>query len=169
MEAPTKSLQDRFKSFDPSSQGGGWNTCWEEDWTPWDRGGHSRALYDLLKEHPGLFNSPTESSNERKTALVPGCGRGHDVLLLSSLGYNVYGLDYSPKAIEEAKGNAEKATTEGLYDPQSDKCGPVTWLSGDFFMDSWLKEADIGGKFDLIFDYTVIYSRIKCLIHIYLF
>lgn len=152
-----RSLQDHFKSLDPLLQGSGWNACWEEEWTPWDRGGRSWALYDLLEENSALFNSLTERSAGRKTTLVPGCGRGHDVLLLSSFGYDVYGLDYSPKAIEEARRNAKKAIADGVYPARSDDLGLVTWLSGDFFMDNWLREANVGGKFDLIFDYTVYY------------
>ncbi|KAK7757277.1 hypothetical protein SLS62_000826 [Diatrype stigma] len=154
-------------TLDPSRQGSGWNACWEEEWTPWDRGGHSWALYDLLKEHPELSaGSPKNADGSaaaaaaRKTALVPGCGRGHDVLLLSSFGYDVYGVDYSPKAIEEARKNAErKPAVEGLDDDVSrgsDERGSITWLSGDFFEDDWLREADMSGrKFDLIYDYTV--------------
>lgn len=165
-DAPARSLTDHFKTLDPSRQGSGWNACWEEQWTPWDRGGHSWALYDLLQGHPEL--SPDRSNRaDGKTALVPGCGRGHDVLLLRSFGYDVYGLDYSPKAIEEARKNAgKKPVAEGLDDDDDDESrggderGSITWLSGDFFEDDWLREADISRrKFDLIFDYTVCSSR----------
>ncbi|KAI0012500.1 S-adenosyl-L-methionine-dependent methyltransferase [Xylariaceae sp. FL0662B] len=150
---PTRSLLEHFKSVPPAEQSSRWNTCWEEEWTPWDRGGPSRALYDLLKENPELFCFPDE--RVRKTALVPGCGRGHDVLLLGAFGFDVYGLDLSPKATEAAKKNAEDAGVRGLYKRESDVRGSVTWLTGDFFEDAWLREAGVaGGKFDLIFDYT---------------
>lgn len=36
-------------------------------------------------------------------ALVPGCGKGYDVLLLSAFGYDATGLEISSKALEEAR------------------------------------------------------------------
>ena len=77
-----------------SSHGPKWDSLWNESYTPWDRGGPSLALADLMQDKPELFSGQTASSKNR-TALVPGCGRGYDVLLLSALSYDVVGLDYS--------------------------------------------------------------------------
>src|SRR4051794_24490209 len=74
-----------------------WDSLWRESYTPWDRGGPSLALADLLSSQLSSPSSqqliPIPSSQDddqkRKKALVPGCGRGHDVLLLSSFGYDV--------------------------------------------------------------------------------
>jgi methyl halide transferase len=150
-EEPPKVLAEHFKGAEPREHSSKWHELWEKNLSPWDRGGPSMALYDLLKENPnGLISLPDEKNP--KTALVPGCGRGHDVLLLSSFGYDVYGLDVSSKALEEAKANAEKAQNEGLYPVQDGKRGAVTWLNQDFFAQDW---KDVDTRFDIIFDYTV--------------
>lgn len=112
------------------------------------------AFYDLLEENPnGTIPLPT-ANGPPKRALVPGCGRGHDVLLLSSFGYDVYGLDVSSQALEEAKENAEKALSEGLYEvePLAGKRGAINWTCQDFYAEDW---KDVPTPFDLIFDYTV--------------
>ncbi|KAI8633858.1 S-adenosyl-L-methionine-dependent methyltransferase [Xylariaceae sp. FL1651] len=146
----SRSLTDHFKDTLPQEHSSRWAKCWDDNWTPWDRGGPSLALYDLLKENPNeLF--PLPSRNTNKTALVPGCGRGYDVLLLSSFGYDVYGLEISPGALDAAKKNASDALEKGLYEIQGDKRGTITWLYQDFFATDW---KDVEPLFDLIFDYT---------------
>ncbi|KAI5927054.1 S-adenosyl-L-methionine-dependent methyltransferase [Camillea tinctor] len=137
-----------------------WDICWSEKRTPWDRGGPSWALYDILKEKSELFSLPG-SSITRKTALVPGCGTGYDVLLLSTFGFDVYGLDLSAGATAAAKKYAEGVMGKkgGPYEPQEGvERGAITWLTGNFFEDEWLNtiETSTGTpvKFDLIFDYT---------------
>ncbi|RWA15060.1 hypothetical protein EKO27_g34 [Xylaria grammica] len=139
-----------FDGTPPQEHSSRWTKCWEDKWTPWDRGGPSMALYDLLKENPsGAIPLPSEGSP--KTCLVPGCGRGYDVLLLSSFGYDVYGLDVSSQALDAAKANAEKALAEELYKTEASKRGAVNWTCQDFFAEDW---KDVQGPFDLIFDYT---------------
>lgn len=149
-------LPQLFDGVSPQEHATRWLKCWEDKFTPWDRGGPSLALYDLLKENlDGLIPLPSASS--AKTALVPGCGRGYDVLLLSSLGYDVYGLDVSSQALDAARNNAEKALADGLYNAEEEgaKQGAITWICQDFFAEDW---KDVPTPFDLIFDYTV---RIK--------
>ncbi|KAI3334200.1 S-adenosyl-L-methionine-dependent methyltransferase [Ustulina deusta] len=139
-----------FEGTLPQEHPAKWTQCWEDRWTPWDRGGPSMALYNLLKENPnGAIPLPSENSPKR--ALVPGCGRGYDVLLLSSLGYDVYGLDVSSQALDAANENAEKALAEGLYEPEGSKRGAISWACQDFFAEDW---NDVPTPFDLIFDYT---------------
>lgn len=143
----------QYRSFDdhPSA----WDSLWNEAYTPWDRGGPSLALKDLLTQHPELF--PPKEGDDRPKALVPGCGRGHDVLLLSSLGFGAYGLDFSERAIQEAKVNEKEflatASEEGGADQKEG--GAVTWIAGDFFDASLLQTQTDVEKFDLVFDYTV--------------
>jgi methyl halide transferase len=145
-------LQETFANADFSEHGSKWNQLWEESYTPWDRGGPSMALNDLLEEAKHLFLS----TKAKKTALVPGCGMGHDVLLLAAFGYDVYGLDYSASAAKSAIDNQAAVGNDEVYRPrQGVEAGKITWLTGDFFSDDWLQKADVGGKFDLIFDYTV--------------
>jgi methyl halide transferase len=175
--APGK-LQETFRDVGFAKHGSKWHGLWEESYTPWDRGGPSLALYDLLVGRKdlvppaqifgssGSFTSPTSPSSpgspsspnrlpRKKNALVPGCGRGHDVLLLSAMGYDVYGLDYSETAIKQARKVERDAENELSYSPREGmEKGRVTWLTGDFFQDDFLKKAGLG-QFDLIFDYTV--------------
>ncbi|KAB5539533.1 S-adenosyl-L-methionine-dependent methyltransferase [Coniochaeta sp. 2T2.1] len=165
-------LQSTFQGSDLSAHGSRWDSLWKESYTPWDRGGPSLALADAILDRPELFPSPSPGSSsgqekKRRTALVPGCGRGYDVLLLSALGYDVVGLDYSEAAVEEAA-RTEEAVREGkdkgVYDDVAGgrERGRVEWVRGDFFDDGWLgemgKRGGGEGGFDLVFDYTVSLS-----------
>lgn len=118
-----------------------------------------------------------QQEQHRKRALVPGCGRGYDVLLLSSLGYDVVGLDLSPVGVQRAREHAEQSQRDGSYpitttsttNPGGGKGkgpGKFQFVEGDFFKDDWLhslplssasteEEEGGSGKFDLIYDYTV--------------
>ncbi|KAM7190713.1 S-adenosyl-L-methionine-dependent methyltransferase [Naviculisporaceae sp. PSN 640] len=155
-------LQSTFQNRSFNDHPSAWDALWNEAYTPWDRGGPSLALKDLLSQHPDLFPFQHQASGEknaaeRPKALVPGCGRGHDVLLLSSLGFDAYGLDFSEKAIQEAKVNEKEFLNDNNNNnkaEQDKERGTVTWLAGDFF-DASLLETQTGvDKFDLLFDYT---------------
>ncbi|PHH69105.1 hypothetical protein CDD80_7013 [Ophiocordyceps camponoti-rufipedis] len=108
------------------------------------RTGPSLALADLLSQRPDLVPPAPAPSPRRATALVPGCGLGHDALLLASYGYDVWALDRG-RGVEEAF---------GLYPAVREHvgCGAVTWLVADFLADEWSR----GLGFDLIFDYTFL-------------
>ena len=114
------------------------------------------ALRDVLVDRKELFpSSPSSTNGNRKTALVPGCGRGYDVLLLTALGYDTYGLDTSDNAINEAKEVQSRVGGDEIYQAREGvEKGKVTWLIGDFFKDDFLRAANVDG-FDLIYDYTV--------------
>lgn len=165
-------LQATFHGQDFSSHVLKWDGLWKEAYTPWDRGGPSMALDDLLsdnnnnnhnnnssssrsrsRQHAGLLPESDSQKEKRKTAFVPGCGRGHDVLLLSAWGYDVVGLDYAADATREAIENEKKTGMDEIYRSRGANKGTITWLSGDFFDDGWLREAG-RTTFDLIFDYT---------------
>ncbi len=147
-------LEQTFQGSDFSSHGPRWASLWKDSFTPWDRGGPSMALQDLVLEHKELI-PPSQESGQRKKALVPGCGRGYDVLLLAALGYDAYGLDYSTEAVGRAIENEKEVREQDVYRAREgvDK-GTVTWLTGDFFADEFLDAAGTR-SFDLIFDYTV--------------
>ncbi|KAK1775260.1 S-adenosyl-L-methionine-dependent methyltransferase [Copromyces sp. CBS 386.78] len=165
-------LRSLFKDSDYSTHPENWDTLWKESFTPWDRGGPSQALDQVLSLHRELFPKAPNSSDDwdkpRPKALVPGCGRGHDVLLLSAHGYDVFGLDSSPTSLEEAKKNEKRvaeADNEGkwkeLYAPRKElgvtTKGRVMWVTGDFFEDDWVNDSGYGkvkNGFNLIFDYT---------------
>lgn len=142
---------------DPSAHGQKWDELWKEGFLPWDNGFPNPALVDLLAERQDLLEPAAGVAKRgRKKALVPGCGKGYDVLVLSAWGYDAYGLDISSNALEAAKetereigGNDEYKAREGVHK------GNVTWLVGDFFKDDFLKNVDGEATFDLIYDYTV--------------
>lgn len=141
-----------------------WDELWQAGFLPWDRGFPNPALVDLLSERRDLVPSPSARQGRKKKALVPGCGKGYDVLLLSAFGYDAYGLELSGKALEEARKTEEEAQATGAYPTrEAVERGAVTWLSGDFFDDAFLKAVEGGGKFDLIYDYTVrsYYARFR--------
>lgn len=129
-----------------------WDELWKQDFLPWDKGFPNPALVDLLtKRHQEL---PSSYSGQRKKALVPGCGKGYDVLLLAAFGYDAYGLEYSSVAVEACKKNEKEHGGKEVYEKRVDG-GTVTWLHGDFWKDDWLEKVDGDKKFDLIYDYTV--------------
>ncbi|KAI9167710.1 putative thiol methyltransferase 2 [Paramyrothecium foliicola] len=148
-----------------------WNALYADSFTPWDREGPSLALGDLVQQRADLV-PPAQERDARGnplrdatgavcklTALVPGCGRGHDVLLLSAQGYDVWGLDSSEAAIDKARENQRASEGNSIYAAFDEReKGQVNWAVGDFLASEWT--AGIGtegtGQFDLIFDYTFL-------------
>ncbi|KAI7487426.1 hypothetical protein KC357_g2562 [Hortaea werneckii] len=149
-------LRQHFDALPPEKQAGGWNAMWEQNVTPWDRGEPSPALVDTLQSKlPQIEASSSQdtSSNKtphqptrRKKALVPGCGRGYDVLLLASYGYDAYGLDTSALAIQGAQelaGSPDRATKYPSSNPSGGTTagpGTATFLEADFFSDYFLAQ-----------------------------
>jgi methyl halide transferase len=148
-------LLSHFQSAKGTTEHGQkWDDLWKDGFLPWDKGFPNPALVDLLTERQDLFPSPTKLG--RRKALVPGCGKGYDVLLLSSFGYDAYGLEISSNALEEARKVEKKMSGEGVYETREGvEKGKITWLAGDFFADNFLKDVEGEGTFDLIYDYTV--------------
>ena len=139
----------------------GWDELWKSDFMPWDRGSPSPALADTLINHANVIGNASvdDGQKRRKRALVAGCGRGVDVFLLASFGYDVIGLEYSEKALEACKEYAKQ--NEGNYPAYDEGVGKgsMKFLQGDFYSDEWLGKTGWAEgwdkKFDLIYDYTV--------------
>lgn len=184
-------LQKTFQGRPAAQHISGWDDLWKKSLTPWDRAGPSQALRDaILSQNQHLFGSPIkklaktttmttgpqQQQQQRKKALVPGCGRGYDVLSLASLGYDTFGLDGSENAILAArKLEAEEISCGSdayrLRDPLVGK-GKVQFIVGDFFHEDFLTAITTNTtthgdsndtvpptteeKFDLIFDYTFL-------------
>jgi methyl halide transferase len=147
-------LKAHFTGADLSAHPSKWDDLWKEGFVPWDKGFPSPALVDLLSERGDLF----PAKQGRKKALVPGCGKGYDVLLLSSWGYDAYGLDVSEKALEGARQTQKEAEDGDIYKTKEGvQKGSVTWLSGDFFKNEFLKDVEGEPSFDFIYDYTVCF------------
>lgn len=69
-----------------------WDQNYRESNTPWDKGRPSPPLVQWLSQN-----------KLSGRVLVPGCGVGHDVAHLVSLGLDAIGLDIAPTAIERAR------------------------------------------------------------------
>ncbi|KAI9809404.1 MAG: hypothetical protein M1826_003917 [Phylliscum demangeonii] len=140
-----------------SKIGAKWDQLYQDGhFLPWDRQKPNPALEDLLNDRHHLLGSvwvDDEGGRRRRRALVPGCGIGYDVLLLSSFGFDAYGLEISASALEKSKEFAR--THAGDYPPRTEAGpGSVTFLLGDFFEDNWRQEVKGGGSFELCYDYT---------------
>ena len=116
-------------------------------------------MVEVLRERTDVIGKAlveVDGQPQRKTALVPGCGRGVDVCLLESFGYDCVGLEYSSKAV----GACEKYAKEhgSTYSVQDEKIGKGSkvFVQGDFYKEDWLEKTGLGVRqFDLIYDYTV--------------
>jgi SAM-dependent methyltransferase len=153
-------LKETFTNRPVDQHIGGWDELWKTEVTPWDRAGPSLALKDAVTGHADLFHSPLTGPNSRKRALVPGCGRGYDVQLLASLGYDCFGVDGSESAIAAARKLESEVGSGGhgdLYATNDSDIGrgEATLVVGDFFKDDFVQETN-GKDFDLIFDYTFL-------------
>jgi len=104
-----------------------WDQRYIEDDTPWDKGSHAPILEWLLENKSVLFDN-------KKTAIAPGCGTGHDAFLLAQHGVPTVGFDISQTALDEA---AKRYQHENL-----------SWQVGDLF-------ADLpSNHYDLIWEHT---------------
>jgi len=137
-----------------------WSDLWNGgEFLPWDKGCASPALVDLLaaKDTHTFFVSHDKKYGQ-KTALVPGCGRGYDVLLLAQHGYHAIGVDISAKAIDDAKewvgAELEKLKSAGQPLPT----GKIDLIAGDFFKNDWCEALGVNGigGFDVIYDYAFL-------------
>lgn len=97
--SPPASLDPRGSAF--------WQNRYETGGDGWELGRPAPPLEALFRG---------EGPVVAKTALVPGCGRGNEVLLLAELGYQVTGVDLAPAAIDALRraaterGHAERVT-----------------------------------------------------------
>ncbi|MFO8026805.1 MAG: methyltransferase domain-containing protein [Opitutales bacterium] len=68
-----------------------WNSAYENDDAPWDKGYAAPPLVEFLSKRAVCGR-----------VLVPGCGTGHDVRLLATQGADVTGLDIAAGALRKA-------------------------------------------------------------------
>ena len=171
-------LRTHFSRETPEGHPKLWDDLWANGtFLPWDRGAPNPALVDLLKEHtddlgPAVAVERGESAKmhgdmaKRKKALVPGCGKGYDVLMLAAFGYDALGVEVSPNAVQACEKFAAEARKrenagEDIGDfATKDKSigrGNARFVTGDFYKDDWARQ-DLGSDstgYDLIYDYTV--------------
>ncbi len=102
-----------------------WDESYRKGEIFWDKGAPSPPMRQYLERHPA-----------RGRALVPGCGRGHEVSLAAEHGLDVVGLDIAPTAIAEAR---------ALYPRLAER-----FIVGDLFDPS----PDLRGAFDVVLEHT---------------
>src|SRR6266496_447182 len=73
---------------------------------PWEKGEPSPGLVDFLAAHPDL---------KRGSVCVPGCGTGHDVRAWARAGFEAFGCDIAPSAIQLAKESPAEAGLKTRY------------------------------------------------------
>lgn len=158
-------LRQHFLNGDPSTHPSRWDDLWKTgDFLPWDRGTPNPALVDTLEQRtellePAITTDPATGLKRRKRALVPGCGKGYDVLLLASFGYDAYGVEASANAVKACEKHAAEQADKYPARNTEVGSGSVKFVFGDFFKDEWI--AGVNGElregFDLVYDYTVGY------------
>ncbi len=93
-----------------------WDEQYQKGEVFWDKGAPSPGMKQYLERHPA-----------RGRALVPGCGRGHEVALAVEHGLDATGLDIAPTAMAEARTRypqlAERFVTGSLFDPPQEMRG----------------------------------------------
>ncbi|MBM3279509.1 MAG: methyltransferase domain-containing protein [Candidatus Handelsmanbacteria bacterium] len=104
-----------------------WQAVYDEGEPGWDRGAPAPPLERALGEFP----LPRTGA-----ALVPGCGFGHEALMLARLGYAVTAVDFAPAAIAGLRARAGAM--------------PLTALERDLFS----LGGDFSGGFDLVVEHT---------------
>ena len=157
LEEARAALKQHFTQYAGQKYADGWSKLWQDgSLLPWDRGKPSPALTDTLENHGDLIGSAV-INGRRKKALVPGCGRGVDVLLLESFGYDAVGLEVSPDAVKAAIEYGEEHGSEYIVKDEKAGKGSRKFVNGDFYTNDFLTQVGLedGEKFDLIYDYTV--------------
>ncbi|KAF1813428.1 S-adenosyl-L-methionine-dependent methyltransferase [Eremomyces bilateralis CBS 781.70] len=153
---------NHFGATHGEERGRKWDELWQNNFTPWDQGEPNPALVDLVdSSHPknSCIPGPVVLDGQgnvvrRRRALVPGCGKGYDVLLFAAKGYDAVGLEYSAKAVEQCEAERRRSEENGweVYKAGQYGKGRVMFLEGDFFAKEWQKDQ----QWDLIYDYTFL-------------
>jgi SAM-dependent methyltransferase len=109
-----------------------WSALYAEGRDGWELGRAAPPLEVYLR-------SPAAPPAGR--AIVPGCGRGHEALLLAALGHDVVGVDVAPAALAAAAASAAAAGLAG-----------ARFLCADFF--ALAADPARAGGFDLLLEHT---------------
>ena len=94
-----------------------WDDHYQKGDVFWDKGAPSPPLKEYLERH-----------TLRGRALVPGCGRGHEVALAVAHGLDAVGLDIAPTGLAEARARyphlAQHFVLGNFFDPPTEVGGP---------------------------------------------
>jgi SAM-dependent methyltransferase len=102
-----------------------WDAAYRTGQVFWDRAAPSPPMRQYLERHP-----------VQGRALVPGCGRGHEVALAVEMGLDATGLDIAPTGLKEAR---------ALYPRLASR-----FVLGDLFD----PPAALRGTFDVVLEHT---------------
>ncbi|HBJ33189.1 MAG TPA: thiopurine S-methyltransferase [Planctomycetaceae bacterium] len=86
---PETRSEGACQSSEPLTQAN-WQARYDEGKTGWDRG----------QPNPMLAQWIDRGDLRPCSVLVPGCGRGHEVIALASLGFNVTAVDFADSAVQ---------------------------------------------------------------------
>ena len=104
-----------------------WESCYVKGEMPWNKDAPSPPLVEWVC-----------AARPRGRTLVPGCGLGHDVVMLATSGVDAMGLDISTRAVDMAR---------LAYPAHADR-----FFHGDLFA----PPADWPGSFDLVVEHTCL-------------
>jgi SAM-dependent methyltransferase len=69
-----------------------WDERFDRDFTPWDLKGVPQALRDFVAR-----------DGSARTALIPGCGNGYELVCMAEAGWDASAIDFSPAAVRRAR------------------------------------------------------------------
>lgn len=104
-----------------------WEARYQSGDTPWEKGEPAPGLVDFLAAHAEL---------PRGRVAVPGCGTGHDVRAWARAGFEAWGIDVAPSAIQRSE---QRTAEDGLR---------ARFVLGDFLADPPPQ------TFDWLFEHT---------------
>lgn len=104
-----------------------WESCYQQGNTPWDKGDASPPLTAWVTKNRPLGR-----------AMVPGCGTGHDVVMLAEAGLESMGVDLSTTAVHRARAAYPEHQTRFHHGDLFDL--PTEW----------------SGSFDYVFEHTCL-------------
>ena len=121
------------------------NPRWKDLWV---KGINIGDHFDTGTPSPYLLHLIKEKQIPEGRALVPGCGRGYDVIALASPTRTAYGLDLVEEAVASAKEYCDSLSAE-----EKPAEGRANFICGSFFD---LPTEDIASKYNFIYDYTFL-------------
>jgi cyclopropane fatty-acyl-phospholipid synthase-like methyltransferase len=84
-----------------------WENRYQTHDMPWEKGAPSPGLVDFLAQHAALPPG---------TVCVPGCGTGHDVRAWARAGFQAFGCDIAPSAIQLAREQTQAAGLSARFE-----------------------------------------------------
>jgi cyclopropane fatty-acyl-phospholipid synthase-like methyltransferase len=110
------------------SPGQFWESRYQNQDMPWEKGAPSPGLVDWLAANTEL---------PRGTVCVPGCGTGHDAIAWAGAGFIAHGFDLAPSAVQLATARAIESASSAQFH------------LGNFLLDTPPR------KFDWVFEHTL--------------